>query len=108
MEGAFRARNCCSTSSAAKVTSLPNNLEAPMKISHWPLYMALFVLSACGGVPKREGEYEAPPRYMEYAGEPIHGFSNLSPVDSWHSLDRDKLLVWTGVNDAYLLTVESS
>lgn len=68
---------------------------------------ALALLTACSGIQQRAGERETVQRYMAYAGAPISGFSILGRISGWHPLARDKLVVWTGVNDAYLLTVDS-
>jgi hypothetical protein len=65
----------------------------------------LIALSACGGVPQREGESKELTRYQPYAGAPIREFSTLRRVSGWNSVAPDKLVVWLGVNDAYLITV---
>jgi hypothetical protein len=43
-------------------------------------------------------------RYLSYAGEPVGQFNSFR-LDSWEPLDRDKIVLWTGVNEAYLVTV---
>lgn len=43
-------------------------------------------------------------RYTSYAGEPVDRFTAFN-VTGWTALSRNKLVVWTGVSDAYLLTV---
>lgn len=42
--------------------------------------------------------------YADYAGTPIDSFVSFN-IDGWESVGRDQLVVWTGVNDAYLLKV---
>lgn len=78
-----------------------------MKKRTWLTLSALVLLTACGGIPQRNGEQDIPERYLAYAGTPVSSFSALGSIDSWRSIGRDKLIVWTGVNDAYLLTVDS-
>lgn len=72
------------------------------------LLAAIVVLTACSSGSPRMNEQEARERYMDYAGAPVSSFSYLGRFDGWRPLGRDKLIVWTGLNDAYLLTVESS
>lgn len=66
----------------------------------------LSLLTACGGIPQRESEQETMQRYEAYAGAPVSSFSVFGHVDGWRPLTRDKLIVWTGIDDAYLLSVE--
>jgi len=67
---------------------------------------AAAALSACAGMPKRESEQATLDRYMDFAGQPVESFSYLGRFDSWRSLGRDKLVIWTSLNNAYLLTVQ--
>ncbi len=64
-------------------------------------------LAACAGMGKRESDERTLARYMDAAGEPIEQFSYLGRFDGWRALGRDKVVVWTGINDAYLLTVQT-
>ncbi len=66
---------------------------------------AAFVLSACSGIPQRTTDKEELDRYLQYAGEPISSVSSLGRYDSWRALGRDNLVVWTGINEAYLLSI---
>lgn len=68
----------------------------------------LTLLTACSGIPQRDDENQTMQRYLAYAGDPVSGFSALGRIDGWRPLTRDKLIVWTGFNDAYLLSVEPS
>jgi Family of unknown function (DUF6491) len=63
------------------------------------------MLAACSGIPKREDDRETVQRYLQYAGTPIDRFSKLGGFSGWRSLDRDQLVVWTGINKAYLLRI---
>jgi hypothetical protein len=42
--------------------------------------------------------------YSEYAGEPVKSFY-MSNFDGWSAVNKDQLVVWSGINKAYLLTV---
>jgi hypothetical protein len=42
--------------------------------------------------------------YREYAGQPIKSFY-MNNYDGWTPVSRDQLVVWTGINEAYLLKV---
>jgi hypothetical protein len=67
--------------------------------------VAALLLSACAGIPKRTSDQEDLERYRQYAGEPINSISYLGRYDGWRPLGRDNLVIWTGINDAYLLTI---
>lgn len=72
------------------------------------LPLALVALTAsCAHFKNREKDEDVLARYMDNAGEPIEHFSYLGRFDGWRALGRDKLVVWTGINDAYLLTVQT-
>jgi hypothetical protein len=65
---------------------------------------AAVALTGCAStIGKMRGETAAQ-RYTEYAGEPIDRFTAFD-INGWTPVSRNKLVVWTGVNDAYLLTV---
>ena len=55
------------------------------------------LLSACATGPKLN--------YNEYAGEPVKSFY-MTNFDGWSAVSKDQLVVWAGMNKAYLLTVE--
>ena len=42
--------------------------------------------------------------YTEYAGEPVKSFY-MSNFDGWSAVSKDQLVVWSGMNKAYLLTI---
>jgi len=45
--------------------------------------------------------------YTDYAGEPVKSFYlGTGSADGWHAVSKDQLVVWSGINKAYLLTVE--
>jgi hypothetical protein len=42
--------------------------------------------------------------YREYAGEPVKSF-DLYHFDGWSAVSKDQLVVWSGINEAYLIKV---
>jgi hypothetical protein len=69
------------------------------------LMVVVAVVSACSGIARREDPQTKLDRFMDYAGPSIDRIVYLGRYDSWQALTDDKLVVFTGVNDAYLLTV---
>ena len=69
------------------------------------LLLSAIALTACAGVPHRESESRELAKYQPYVGAPITQFSTLRGISGWNSIGDDKLVIWSGVNDAYLLTV---
>jgi hypothetical protein len=65
--------------------------------------LALALLAGCAGTPRLSDE-ERLARYRAYAGEPIERFTQLR-IDNWESLDTNKLVLWNGRQEAYLVTV---
>ncbi|MGH8139333.1 MAG: DUF6491 family protein [Steroidobacteraceae bacterium] len=63
------------------------------------------LLSACAGIPRQERDHEQLERYVKYAGPPVDHFTYLGRYDGWQSLGRYQLVLWTTINDAYLITV---
>ena len=55
------------------------------------------LLTACATGPKLN--------YSEYAGEPVKSFY-MSHFDGWSAVSKDQLVVWAGMNKAYLLSIE--
>lgn len=67
------------------------------------LGLALALLAGCSGTP-RLSDAERLARYQAYAGEPVERFTQIR-IDNWDSLDTNKLVLWNGRSEAYLLTV---
>ena len=65
--------------------------------------LAALLASACAGGLRRDtsGEKLA---YLDYAGEPVRGFTSFR-LQSWQPLSRNRLVLWAGVNEAYLVTI---
>lgn len=68
------------------------------------LVLMAALVAGCAGSLKRSDTEETLAQYMGYAGEPVQGFMAMR-IQSWQPLARDKLILWTGINEAYLLTV---
>jgi hypothetical protein len=75
-----------------------------LRIAVGVLSLSLLVAS-CSGIPRQTRDNERLERYQQYSGPPIDGFSYLGHYDGWNSLDEYHLVVWTGINTAYLITV---
>ncbi|HEU5134230.1 MAG TPA: DUF6491 family protein [Steroidobacteraceae bacterium] len=54
------------------------------------------LLAGCATGPKLD--------YTDYAGEPVKSFY-MNNFDGWTVVSKDQLVVWSGMNKAYLLTV---
>src|SRR5262245_40065914 len=84
-------------------------LEVSMK-TLTAIILAGFLASACATTPtggsllERSTGDKAYARYEPYLGEPIDSFT-MFRHDSWEPVNRNQLVLWTGINDAYLLTV---
>jgi hypothetical protein len=66
--------------------------------------LASLVVAGCAaGTSVSRGE-QAMDKYEPYLGEPVRSFTAFR-IDSWQSVDRDRLILWTGINDAWLITV---
>lgn len=67
------------------------------------LVLTALLTSACGALQRNEKE-PVLAKYEPYIGEPIRGFTSFR-LSSWQSVSRTQLILWTGVNEAYLVTV---
>jgi hypothetical protein len=64
-----------------------------------PLVAALLaagLVAGCASQPKLD--------YREYAGQPIKSFY-MTNYDGWTPVSDDQIVVWTGINEAYLIQV---
>ena len=68
----------------------------------------LLGLSACTSslsyLERQDGELA---RFEKHAGEPIERIRAFQGVDQWQALSPLKLVIWTGVSRAYLLTMRA-
>ncbi len=60
------------------------------------LTAAAALLAGCATGPKLD--------YTDYAGEPVKSFY-MNNFDGWTVVSKDQLVIWSGMNKAYLLTV---
>ena len=67
------------------------------------LVLTALLAAGCAGGPQRKAGDESV-AYLDYAGEPIRGFTSFN-LQSWQPLSRNQLVLWTGVNQAYLVTI---
>jgi hypothetical protein len=63
---------------------------------------ALLVAGCASGLRRNAGEEAV--AYLDYAGEPVRGFTSFR-LQSWQPLSRNRLVLWAGVNEAYLVTI---
>lgn len=69
------------------------------------LLAAALLAAGCSGIPRRQRDQEQLDRYLRYAGEPVDHITYLGHYDNWQSVSRYQLVLWTNINDAYLITV---
>jgi hypothetical protein len=67
-----------------------------MKTSLVATLIATALAAGCASSPKLD--------YREYAGQPVRSFY-MTSYDGWSPVSKDQLVVWTGINEAYLLKV---
>ena len=59
---------------------------------------AAALLAGCASLKKSQLDYH------EYTGEPVKSFY-MSNFDGWAPVSKDELVVWAGINKAYMLKV---
>jgi hypothetical protein len=69
------------------------------------LLPAVALLTACSGTPLKQRQGAQLARYESYAGAPIDQFTWLGHYYDWQSLGNNQLVVWTSINQAYLIKV---
>lgn len=67
------------------------------------LALAVAMTSACAQGLQRNRDPLA--KYDGYIGEPIDRFTAFR-LDSWQLVDKDQIILWTGINDAYLVKID--
>ena len=58
--------------------------------------MCAALLAGCATGPKLD--------YTDYAGEPVKSFY-MANFDGWSVVSKDQVVIWSGMNKAYLLTL---
>jgi len=79
-----------------------------MRPQHWNVLLVLtaaVLTVACSGIPRRSRDQEALDQYLKYAGPPVDRVTYLNHWDNWEAVGQYQLVLWTGINDAYLITV---
>lgn len=69
------------------------------------LLIAAALLAACSGIPLKQREAAERSRFEAYAGKPVDHFTWLTQYEGWEPISPDQLVVWTDINQAYLITV---
>jgi hypothetical protein len=69
------------------------------------LLAAALITAACSGIPRRERDQETLDRYLRYAGPPVDHITYLGHYDNWQVVSPHQLVLFTNINDAYLVTV---
>lgn len=81
-----------------------------MKLSLRPLAIAgllltAAMLTACSSIPLVQRDAAERARFEAYAGKPIAQYTRMTNYSGWAPISRDQLVVWTDINQAYLITV---
>lgn len=67
-----------------------------------PMLLAAALTAGCAAGLQREDGGKL--NYLDYAGEPVERFT-ATRISGWTPVSRNQLVVWVGVNDAFLLKV---
>jgi hypothetical protein len=77
-----------------------------MKASKSSSFSSLFSAALLTGCAALAGCATGPKlNYTEYAGEPVKSFY-MANFDGWSAVSKDQLVVWAGMNKAYLLKID--
>jgi hypothetical protein len=79
-----------------------------MKRFYWNAFVLLsaaLIIAACSGIPRRERDQETLDRYLRYAGPPVDRITYLGHYDNWQTVSPHQIVLFTNINDAYLITV---
>ncbi|MFZ9708598.1 MAG: DUF6491 family protein [Steroidobacteraceae bacterium] len=71
--------------------------------SYWWIGVVVLLSACAAGVPRKAGAPKL--SYVDYAGEPVEQIVAMRGVDSWTPVSRTQLVIWTGINEAWLITV---
>lgn len=71
------------------------------------LLVAAAMLTSCSGIPLKQREAAERARFEAYAGKPVDHFTWLTRYEGWEPISPNQLVVWTDINQAYLVTVFS-
>ncbi len=77
-----------------------------LKIHLSALSVAALLTACASGIPQRtEGTFSEIDRYLQYDQGSVGSINYFGRFDGWRPLEREKLLVWDGLDNAYLVTV---
>jgi hypothetical protein len=62
------------------------------------LVLSLGLMAGCATAPTKQ-------TYLQYAGPPIESFTYLGRYNGFRTLGGQDLVIWTTINDAYLIKV---
>ncbi|HEY3729649.1 MAG TPA: DUF6491 family protein [Steroidobacteraceae bacterium] len=79
---------------------------ATAKRHAWWLLPTMLLLTACNGIARRADDQTERDRYAKYAGAPIDRFTWLGRFDGWQAIGPHELIIWTRIDQAYLLMVQ--
>jgi hypothetical protein len=69
------------------------------------LVASVFAAALLAGCASTLAKMNAPKLdYTEYAGEPVKSFY-MGNFDGWTAVSKDSLVVWSGINKAYLIKI---
>jgi uncharacterized protein DUF6491 len=71
------------------------------------ILVAAALASGCASSSGLSKSEELLNRYEPYVGEPVSSFTAFRQ-ESWQPISRTQLVLWTSINDAYLLTVANN
>jgi hypothetical protein len=69
------------------------------------LLLAAALLTSCSGIPLKQRDAAERSRFEAYAGKPVDHLTWFTNYNSWTPISPDQLVLWTDINDAYLITV---
>jgi len=78
-------------------------MKTSTKTSLVTLAAAATLLTGCVSTLKKLSEPKLD--YREYAGEPVKSFDMRSYDGGWSAVSKDQVVVWAGINEAYLIKV---
>jgi len=69
------------------------------------LLVLVGLVAACSSIPLSQRDAAERDRFEAYAGKPVDHFTWLTHYQGWEPISSNQLIVWTDINQAYLVTV---
>jgi hypothetical protein len=63
------------------------------------------LVTACSSIPLAQRDAAERARFEAYAGKPVDHLTWLTEYNGWEPISPDQLVLWTDINQAYLITV---